>query len=246
MIQALLVDDEPKNSEILSEILRRYCPSVSVAGICTDIIEAEKMLSAVQPQLIFLDVQMPGGSGFDLLDKIRHHRIEVIFVTAHNDFLLQAIRYSALDYILKPIAIPEIIDAVSRAAERLAGKQMMQQLELLLSNMQKSAPDQKIAIPHMEGYLFVQLSDIMRMEARGAYTEIFGNNGKSWLVSKNIGEYEQILPDTIFIRVHHAHLVNLQYVKAYHKGRGGYIEMENGGTIEVSVRRKDAFLDRFR
>ncbi|WP_222165205.1 LytR/AlgR family response regulator transcription factor [Edaphocola aurantiacus] len=246
MIQALLVDDEPKNSEILSEILRRYCPSVSVAGICADIMEAEKMLSEVQPQLIFLDVQMPGGSGFDLLDKIRHQRIEVIFVTAHNDFMLQAIRYSALDYILKPIAIPEIIDAVSRAAERLAGKQMMQQLELLLSNMQKAAPDQKIAIPHMEGYLFVQISDIMRMEARGAYTEIFGNNGKSWLVSKNIGEYEQILPDALFIRVHHAHLVNLQYVKAYHKGRGGYIEMENGSTIEVSVRRKDAFLDRFR
>lgn len=246
MINAILIDDEQKNSEILSEILRRYCPSVSVIGMCTDIIDAEELLAQLNPQLIFLDIQMPGGSGFDLLDRIKHRNIEVIFITAHNDFLLKAIRYSALDYILKPIAIPEIVEAVKRAEERLSGKQMMHQLELLLTNIQKPVLNQKIAIPYMEGYIFIQMDDIVRLEAKGGYTEIFASNGKSWLVSRNIREYENILPTTVFIRVHHAHLVNFHFVKAYHKGRGGYIEMENGMSIEVSVRKKEAFLARFR
>lgn len=246
MINALLVDDEKSNSDVLSEILNKYCPSITVTGISTDIIAAEQLIAKLDPQLIFLDIQMPNGSGFDLLDKIRHRHIEVIFITAYNDFLLKAIRYSALDYILKPVSIPEIVEAVRRAEARLALRPTMHQLELLLSNIQQPPQAQKIAIPHVEGYHFATITDIMRLEAKGAYTEIFIRGGKSYLVSKNIKEYENLLPATLFSRVHHAHLVNLHFVKAYHKGRGGYIEMENGMAIEVSARRKDAFLARFR
>lgn len=246
MIKTILVDDEPGNSEILASILKQYCPSVSVAGSCLDIADAERMINELKPQLIFLDIQMPNGSGFDLLDKIRNKAMEVIFVSAYDSFLLQAIRYSALDYILKPVSVIELVAAVQRAEERLAGQSVTKQLELLISNIQQPAQAQKIAIPTAEGYVFLSVADIMRLEAKGAYTEIFISNGKSYLVSKNIKEYEQLLPVSMFSRVHHAHLVNLQFIKMYHRGRGGYIEMENGVAIEVSVRRKDAFLDRFR
>lgn len=246
MIKTILVDDEKSNLNILSEILKKYCPTISVCATCTGIAEAEADILKWNPQLIFLDIQMPNGNGFDLLDKIKRTNIEVIFVTAYNNFLLKAIRYSALDYIMKPISINEVVEAVARAEERLSGRSAMHQLELLLSNIQGPAHTQKIAIPHMEGLTFVSISDIVRLEAKGAYTEIFTNNGKNFLVSKNLKEYENMLPETMFSRVHNTHMVNLHYVKRYHKGNGGHIEMENGARIEVSVRRKEAFLARFK
>lgn len=246
MIKTILVDDEKSNLNILSEILKKYCPTVSVCDTCTDIVEAELLIQKWNPQLLFLDIQMPNGNGFDLLDKIKGTHIEVIFVTAYNNFLLKAIRYSALDYIMKPISIPEVVEAVTRAEERLSNKSALHQLELLLSNIQGPAHMQKIAIPHLKGLTFVSIADIIRLEAKGAYTEISTNDAKTFLVSKNLKEYESILPETMFSRVHNAHMVNLQYIKQYYRGNGGYIEMENGAQIEVSVRRKESFLSRFK
>ena len=246
MIKAILVDDEQNNSEVLSEIINQYCPSVWICGRATNIDEAEQLINVTNPQLIFLDIQMPGGSGFDLLDRLKNKKTEVIFVTAYNNFLLKAIRYSALDYIIKPINIPELIDAVKRAEERLAGTSVNNQLELLLSNIKQPAQVQRIAIPYKDEYVFISITDIERLQASGAYTEIFLSNNKTYLVSKNIKEYEELLPANLFCRVHHAHLINLDYIRTYHKGRGGYIEMRSGTSIEVSARRKDDFLSRFR
>lgn len=245
-MNAILVDDEKSNSEILREILKRYCPQVSVMAVCTDITSAMQQIELQKPDLVFLDIQMPNGSGFDLLDRIQQKNMEVIFVTAYDNFLLKAIRYSALDYILKPVNIPELVNAVNRAEKRFAAKTFNDQLQLLLSNMQKPAQTQKIAIPVKDEYIFVTVSDIVRLEANGAYTEIFTSDGKSFLTSKNMKEYEDLLPETIFCRVHHAHIINMNFVRSYHKGRGGYIQMTNGITIEVSVRKKDEFLSRFK
>jgi two-component system LytT family response regulator len=246
MITTLLIDDEKSNSDILAEILKRYCPDVSVLGACTNIDEAVRFIATHNPQLIFLDVQMPNGSGFDLLDRIAGRQLEVIFVTAYDNFLLKAIRYSALDYVMKPVNIPEITNAVKRAEERLARKSVNKQLELLLANIQQPAHTQRIALPCKEGYIFVPVADIVRLEASGAYTVIHTRDGQSYLTSKNIREYEDLLPASVFCRVHHAHLVNLNFVKLYHKGRGGYLEMTNGASIEVSVRKKEEFLSRFK
>ncbi len=246
MIHTLLVDDEPGNSDILSTLLTEYCPSVTICGKASNIDEAAHLITTTKPQLIFLDVQMPGGSGFDLLDRISNKYMEVIFVTAYDSFLLKAIRYSAIDYIMKPVNLTELTAAVQRAEERITGKTINHQLELLLSNIRQPAQVQRIAIPNKDEYLFVPVADIMRLEAKGAYTEIFVSSNKSYLVSKNIKEYEELLPEAMFCRVHHAHLVNLNFIKAYHKGRGGHIEMQSGVSIEVSVRRKDEFLNRFR
>jgi two-component system, LytTR family, response regulator len=246
MTKSILIDDEQVNSNILSEILKQYCPTVALCGMADDIDKAEQLIQDIQPDLIFLDIQMNGGSGFDLLDRLQGKKIEVIFVTAYDNFLLKAIRYSALDYIMKPINIPDLISAVKRAEERVFKQAVNGQLELLLSNIKQPSPIQRIAIPYKDEYIFVPISDIVRLEAKGAYTEIFVSSKKSYLVSRNIKEYEDTLPQTTFCRVHHAHLINLEYIKTYHKGRGGYIEMLSGDTIEVSVRRKEDFLNRFR
>lgn len=246
MIKALVIDDEPANTEVLAEIIKAYCPGITLCGQAANIDEAELLIEEKNPQLIFLDVEMPGGSGFDLLDRLKNKRIEVIFVTAYDSFLLKAIRYSALDYIMKPISIPDFVAAARRAEERIGNASVNHQLELLLQNMKGPAQVQRIAVPHKNEYLFVPISDIERLEAKGAYTEIFVKSGKAYLVSKNIKEYEDLLPGGVFCRVHHAHLINIEHVRAYHKGRGGYLEMASGASIEVSVRKKDEFLSRFR
>ncbi len=246
MIRTILVDDEKSNCDILAGILTQYCPNITLCGSSYDIAGAERLIDEVNPRLIFLDIQMPNGSGFDLLDKIQHKPVEIIFVTAYDNFLLKAIRYSALDYILKPVSVAEITQAVQRAITRLASHSVSHQMELLLSNIQQPAQAQKIAIPCMEGYVFLSVADIIRLEAKGAYTEIFVNKGRSHLASKNIKEYEQLLPASMFSRIHQTHIINLSFIKLYHKGRGGYVELENGVTLEVSARRKEAFLARFR
>lgn len=246
MIKAILVDDEATNTHILAEIIKQYCPSVQLCGTAGNIDEAAQLIDREDPRLIFLDIQMPGGSGFDLLDRIRDKKAAVIFVTAYDNFLLKAIRYSALDYILKPVNIPDLIHAVNRAAERMHSESGNHQRDLLLSNIRQQDPAQRIAIPYKNEYVFVTIADIMHLEAKGAYTQLFVSDNKTYLVSKNIKEYEELLPEQIFCRIHHAHLVNLNYIKTYHKGRGGYVEMRSGITIEVSVRRKEEFLGRFR
>lgn len=242
---ALIVDDEQKNITVLEEMLRRYCPSVTVLGTAANIEAAKKMVLELTPQLIFLDIQMPGGSGFDLLDSIKDQFVEVIFVTAYENYLLKAIRYSALDYILKPVNLEELIAAVHRAEQRIARQSVNNQMSLLLHNIRQTEQMQQIAIPVKEGYLFVLVREIIRLQASRGYTEIFHISGKSHLTSRNIKEYEELLPASLFCRVHAAHLVNVDFIKVYHRGRGGYIELKNGTTIEVSVRRKEQLLSRF-
>lgn len=245
MITALIVDDEQKNIIVLQEMLRRYCPSVTVLDTAVNTATAKTLILELKPQLIFLDIQMPGGSGFDLLDSIKDQAVEVIFVTAYENYLLKAIRYSALDYILKPVNLEELIAAVYRAEQRITKQSANNQMSLLLHNIRQPEQTQQIAIPVKEGYLIVLVREIIRLQASRGYTEIFHINGKSYLTSKNIKEYEDLLPPSLFCRVHAAHLVNVDFIKVYHRGRGGYIELKTGDTIEVSVRRKEQLLSRF-
>jgi len=227
-------------------MLEEFCPSVEVIGEAENAETGVQLIRNTKPDLVFLDIEMPYGNAFDLLDKLKPVNFEVIFVTAFNDYSLKAFRYSALDYLLKPVNIEELQISVVRATEKLKSKQLQNQLDLLLHNLTKPDPTlQKLALPSKEGLVFIVIGDIIRCEANGGYTYFFMQGGEKIVSAKNIKEYEDLLPENLFFRVHNSHLINLNCIKKYHRGRGGFVEMNDGVHIEVATRRKDEFLSKF-
>ncbi len=245
MMKALIVDDEPKNIRILQGLLTDFCPQVQVVGEAQGADPAATLIRSLQPDVVFLDIEMPYGNGFDLLDKVMPVNFEIIFITAFDEYTLKAFRYSALDYLLKPVSIDELKEAVEKAERKLQQRQINLQLENLLFNFRRQTNLQKIAVPWMDGLIFMPLAEIIRFEARGGYSHIFARDQRRFLCSRTIKEYEDILPEDIFYRIHNSHLINLNHIKKYHKGRGGVIEMEDGAMIEVASRRKEEFLAKF-
>lgn len=226
-------------------MLSEFCPQVQLAGEAGNADTGKKMILDKKPQLVFLDIEMPYGNGFDLLNDLMPIDFEVIFVTAFDKYLLQALKYSALDFLLKPVNIEELKNAVKNAEIRIHKNLINQQLSILLENFRKESSLKKIAIPTAEGFDFISVSDIVRCEAMGSYTRIHFNNSQKVLVSKPLKDYESLLPEDIFFRIHNSHLINLNYIKKYNRGRGGVVELEDGSVIEVAVRRKEEFLKRF-
>ena len=246
MIEAIIVDDEPKNVKILKALLNEYCPEVKVIGEAASADEAELAINERKPDVVFLDVEMPYGNAFDLLDKLKPVDFEIIFVTAFDDYTLKAFRYSAIDYLLKPVNIDELKAAVEKAASQKNLKNMNAQLNNLLFNLHKNSDSPaRIAITSQDGFSFVSINDIIRCEAKGNYTYIFTTDHQRHISSRNIKAYEDMLPSSVFFRIHHSHIINVAFVKKYHKGRGGAVEMEDGTMIEVATRRKNEFLALF-
>lgn len=245
-IKSVTVDDEPGNIIILKELLRQYCTCVDIAGTAADSLQAAEVIRDVQPHLLFLDIEMPYGNGFDLLDRISPVDFEVIFITAFDQYAIKAFRYAALDYILKPVKISELKEAVEKATCKLETNTINSRIPLLLNNLRpENQAFQKIALPTANGLVFEEVNNITHLTAEGNYTSIHTREKKKTLVAKGLIEYEAILPATHFCRVHHAHIINLDHVKKYYKGRGGYVEMENGIIISISARKKEEFLSRF-
>lgn len=246
MINALIVDDEPKNLRILQGLLSESCPDVLIVGEAVSAETAIPLITSKKPDLVFLDIEMPHGNAFDLLDKIMPVNFEIVFITAFDSYTLKAFKYSALDYLLKPVSIDELKTAVLKAKERIRFKNINLQLQNLMFNISKpNAALQKIALPNNEGLVFVQISEIIRFEAKGGYTYVHTNGNQKYVSSRMIKEYEEILPGDLFFRIHNSHIINLNYVIKYHKGRGGVIEMSDNAIIEVATRRKEEFLTRF-
>ena len=245
MIKALIVDDEPKSIKILSGMLREYCPGVTLVGEARRADEAIVLVHQLQPNLVFLDIEMPLGNGFELLDRLRQVHFELVFVTAFNEYTLKAFRYNAIDYLLKPVDIEELQAAVHKVGEQIRLKSLNTQLDNFMESLKRPNPAvQKIALAEKNGIMLVPVTDIIRCEARRSYTTFVLKNRQRVLSSKNIKEYEDILPGHTFFRLHHSHLVNLNYIRRYHRGRGGQVEMEDGTLVEVAVRRKDELLAR--
>jgi two-component system LytT family response regulator len=243
MIKAVIIDDEPKSVKILSTMLQAYCPGITVAGTTHNALEAEALIQQVQPQLVFLDIEMPHANGFDILDTFRPLPFEVIFVTAFNEYTLKAFRYNVLDYLLKPVSIEELQEAVHKAVRNIQLKNFNAQLDQFLQDYRKPVQSlQRIALTDKHGAIFISVPDIVRCEASGGYTSFVIKNRKKIVSSRNIKEYEELLPTDTFFRVHNSHLVNLNCIRIYHRGRGGYLEMEDGAVIEVAVRRKEDLL----
>jgi two-component system, LytTR family, response regulator len=247
MIRTVIVDDEQNNIEVLQRLLEKFCPIITVVGIAKNTETGHTVISQLQPQLVFLDIEMPFGNGFDLLERMIPVTFEVIFVTAFNQYAIKAFKYAALDYLLKPVSIEELKRAVNSARQHIEKRKANNRIEFLLDNYTTDIADlKKIGLPVTHGLIFEEIADIVHLKAEGNYTNVFTKDRKRRLVSRNLKEFEELLPSAIFCRIHHSHIVNLNYVKKYYKGRGGYIELTDGTTVEVSARKRDEFLEKFR
>lgn len=247
-IKTLLVDDEPRGLSALQRLLEFNCPEVEIIGLCDSADEAIASIHQLKPELVFLDIAMPEKTGFDLLHEISPVPFEIIFVTAHDDFMMQAFRFSAVDYLLKPVENNLLVDAVNRAALRIEEKTSGRNLETLMHNIRQKEGVQKmkICITSLKGFQVVDLSDILYCEASSNYTN-FNFNGRPVIcASKPIHEYEELLADSNFIRIHKSHVINLEHVKEYIRGEGGTVILSNGKRLEVSRRKKEAFINRMK
>ena len=246
MITSLLVDDDLKNIRVLRGLLNEFCPQVEIIAEANGIEEAIAHVHKLKPALVFLDIEMPYGNGFEMLDQLMPIDFEVIFITAYDNYAIKAFKYCALDYLLKPVNIQELQQAVKKAEERVLTKDTNLKLEMFLKKIKPGQTEiQRIAVPGMEGLTFVDVKNIIRCESDGNYTHIYLQPKQKITSSRNIKEFEELLPENIFCRIHHSHLVNLNYIKKYFKGRGGHVIMEDDTTIEVASRRKENFLSRF-
>lgn len=239
-MNVILVDDEERARNSLQLLLKEYCPEVCVLATASNVPEAVLAIQTHRPQLVFLDIEMPDYSGFELLNFFREVDFEIIFVTAYHEFALKAFEVSAVDYLLKPVDIEKLKLAVNKAGERLNNSQMQSRLDLLKDNF-KSEQFNRIALPMAEGLLFIEVKDIIYLEAEGAYTRIWVANGSSLMISKRLKFFEDILQDRPnFFRSHRSYMVNINYLKKYNKGESS-LTLDNGKTVFISRDKKGEF-----
>ena len=243
-LKAMLVDDEPRGISSMQKLLQINCPDVNVIGSCTDADEAIDMIKDFHPDIIFLDIAMPVKNGFELLKELNGANFEVIFVTAHNQFMIEAFHFSAIDYLLKPVEDNLLVDAVNRAKKRIEEKSGNKNLETFLHNLrQKQSPQKmRLCIPSLKGFQVIELDDILYAESSGNYTNLYFSNNKMVCTSKPMHEYETLLEDAGFVRIHKSILVNLLHVKEYLRGEGGSVILSNGHEVEVARRKKDLLI----
>ena len=243
MVKAILIDDEINSLEALDFMIKKYCPQIEIAGLCRSGKEGLEKIQVLQPELVFLDIEMPAMSGFDMLSLIEGEKPDVIFTTAHDHYAIDAIRISAMDYLLKPVDEDELIRAVQKAEERIRNKTSSRQLEVLLTNI-KGAENgfQKLAIPTLDGLNFIDIKDITHCAADGNYTTIYSSTGSKFVISKTLKETEEIIRHPAFFRTHQSYLINLNFIKQYIKGAGGVIVLHDGTHIPVARARKDALM----
>jgi two-component system LytT family response regulator len=248
IISALIVDDEAKARRILDTLLKENCPNVRVVDQAEDVPSAVKSILKHKPELVFLDIEMPNYTGFQLFDFFENPEFEVIFTTAYSDYAVQAFQVSAIDYLLKPIEIDQLKRAVSKFDKldrrKTHLKERLEVLKINVGNEEQSV--KKIALPVSDGLLFVSVSELIYLKADGAYTEIFMQDQNKVLVSKNLKEFEGLLTNPLFFKTHRSFIVNLSKVKQLVRGDGGYLLMENGDEVSLSKDRRDEFIKAFK
>lgn len=244
MLRSIIIDDEPQNAAILKSDLNTNCPSVEVVNICHSAKEGIIAIKKEKPDLVFLDIEMPWMNGFEMLEMLDKITFNIIFTTAHDQFAAKAFRISAVDYLLKPIDPADLKEAVKKAQQRIEQQQDNANIENLLRNIKQPSSQQKIALPYREGFEFIEVIHIIYCQAEGAYTKVFLDNGKFILVSRTLGDIEELLPDDLFQRIHHSCVVNLNYVTHFVRADGGYIKLRTGEELAVSKSKKDAVMER--
>ena len=241
-IEAIIVDDEKSGRENLSGVLKVECPNVKIVAEVDSVSKAIEAISESPPQLVFLDIEMPGGNGFKLLEQLQDIKFEVIFVTAFDNYAIKAIRFSAADYILKPINVIQLKEAVDKVTKRIKKKKENDLIEQLYYNLHHPQ-NPKIGLSINDRIEFVETKNIVRCQGESNYTHIYFSNKKPILVAKTLIEYEDLLQDNHFIRVHKTHLVNLDHIVAFERTDGGVLTLSDGSKIPVSRRRKEFVLE---
>jgi len=241
MMRAILIDDEISNLENLQTLLEKHCSQVTIMAAVQNINDAVDAIEKYSPDLVFLDIQMGEQTGFDVLKLLPTRNFEVIFVTAYDQYGIQAVKFAALDYLLKPIDIEELINAVNKAEHKLAAQKQNIQLDFLLQQLKKPETNiSKIALQMQSEIRYVSLSEIIRCEADNTYTRFFLSSNEKILVSKSLKEYADLLRPNGFLRTHQSHLVNPKYVKSWLKEDGGILLLTSGEKIPVSKPNKDS------
>ncbi|RLD51883.1 MAG: DNA-binding response regulator [Bacteroidetes bacterium] len=241
MFKAAVIDDEANARKNLITIINNYCDDINIVGQAENVKSGQKLILNKKPDIVFLDIEMPDGTGFDLLEKIPKRNFSLIFTTGHNDFALKAFQFNAVDYILKPVDIEDVINAVNKA-KQIQKPELSEKIikQLLISVKEKT--NKKIILKTAETVFIVKVEEIIRCESDRGYTTFFIKDGKKIVISKNLKEYELLLKDFNFFRTHNSHLVNLNYVKQFQKTDGGQLIMKDNSKIPVSVRKKEAVL----
>ena len=244
MLTAIIVDDETPGIESLQILLKKHCPSVKIIGVANSIDEAEEKITSSNPDIVFLDIEMPDGTGFEILKRLKNINFNVIFTTAHDRYAIKAIKHDALDYLLKPIDSDELIEAIKKCEENKRKGTTYQpiQIEALFDTFNQTKKIQKLPVKTLDGVVFINLNDIVRLAAHSNYTSIFLITGKKIVASKTLKEFEDLLADTNFFRIHNTHLINLAYVDKYIKGEGGSVIMSDSSEVEVSRAKKTELL----
>lgn len=240
-IRSIIVDDELIARNVLQNYLQKYCPVVEIIGLAQHIKEAVPMIQSLQPQLVFLDVEMPFGNAFDILEACEGQRFETIFVTAYSEYSLKALNLSAAYYILKPIDITELVTAVNKVQVSILKSEEFNRTEVLLQNLKLKPEQQQIVLPTMQGFDVIKTASITKLQAKGNFTEVYFADGSFKLICKFLKHFDELLEGP-FIRVHRSFIVNINFVKSYSKSAGGYITLQDGSEIEVSATYKEQLL----
>jgi two-component system LytT family response regulator len=244
-IKSIIVDDEKHGRENLAGILTEHCPEVEITGNANSVESAIKLIEDQAPDLVFLDIEMPGKKGLQLLEHFDDFTFEVIFVTAYDNYAIKAIRFSAADYILKPINYHELKAAVEKVAQRILLKTENKRIKELFRNI-KQPENPRIGLPLGDRVEFVEIAQIIHCKGEGNYTYLYLDDKRKLLVAKTLVEFEDLLKDFSFIRTHKSHLINLKHVNAFLKAKEGTIYMSNGDEVAVSRRRKEQVFKRMK
>lgn len=239
---AIIIDDEEGARESLANILNSFFPHIKLVGKADSATKGFELISEKKPNIVFLDIEMPNENAFDLIDKFDRIDFDIIFVTAYDHYAVQAIKASALDYLLKPIDVEELKFALEKYEVNKTNPQQSEQLNLLMETVRNTTINKKIAIPESDGLTFVAINEIIRCESDGNYTSVFLKDGSKILSSKTLGDYEEILRTSPFFRTHRSHLINMNEIHKFVKGDGGYILMSDRSEVEISRRKKQDFL----
>ena len=244
MIRTIIIDDEQHCIKALTSDLQKNCPSVDMQHACTSAKEGITAIKKLNPDLVFLDVEMPWMNGFEMLEVLGEINFSIIFTTAHDEFAAKAFRISAIDYLLKPVDANDLKEAVQKVEKKMEEGSSLNHITNLLRNMHQPLTEHRVAFPQREGYEFVDVSSIIYCQAEGAYTKIMIEGKKNMLISKALGDIEELLPPEMFQRIHHSTLANISYIAQFLRTDGGFVVLKNGEKLSVSKGKKDMLMAR--